>query len=64
MIARSVKDALEAVPVELHTDALLNTLEYVFLSIGHKCLLIVKHDKQVSQILLRPSRISNHYRKF
>jgi len=64
MIARSVKDALEAVPVELHTDALLNTLEYVFLSIGHKCLLIVKYDKHVSQILLRPSKISNHYRKF
>ena len=64
MIARSIKDALEAVPPELHTDALLNTLTYVFSSIGHKCLLIVKHDKQVSQILLRPSKISNHYRKF
>ena len=64
MIARSIKDALEAVPPELQTEAVKNTLMYVFSSIGHKCLLIVKYDKQVSQILLRPSKISNHYRKF
>ena len=64
MIARSIKDALEALPLELQTDAVKNTLTYVFLSIGHKCLLIVKHDGTVTQILLRPSKISNHYRKF
>jgi hypothetical protein len=64
MIARSIKDAFEAVPLELRSEAVKNTLDYVFLSIGHKCLLIVKYNNAVTQILLRPSKISNHYRKF
>ena len=64
MIARSIKEALEALPPDFRTDAAKNTLQYVFQAIGHKCLLIVKHDKEIFQILLRPSKISNHYRKF
>ena len=64
MIARSIKDALEAVPLDIRSEAVKHTLDYVFLSIGHKCLLIVKHNNAVTQILLRPSKISNHYRKF
>jgi len=64
MLAKSVKEALNLLPVELQTDAAMNTLNYVFLSIGHRCLLIVKHDKELFQIQLRPNKISNHYRKF
>lgn len=64
MIAKSIKEALEALPLEFRTEAAKNTLHYVFQAIGHKCLLIVKDDKDIFQILLRPNRISNHYRKF
>jgi len=64
MIAHTIKEALKALPPEFHTDAAFNTLRYIFQSIGHKCLLIVKHEKEIFQILLRPTQISNHYRKF
>jgi hypothetical protein len=64
MIAKSIKEALEALPPEFKTKAAINTLQYVFQAIGHKCLLIVKHKEEIFQILLRPSKISNHYRKF
>ena len=64
MIAKSIKEALEALPPEFRTKAANNTLQYVFQAIGHKCLLIVKHKEEIFQILLRPSKISNHYRKF
>jgi len=64
MIAKSIQEALEALPPEFRTEAAKNTLHYVFQAIGHKCLLIVKHKEEIFQILLRPSKISNHYRKF
>lgn len=64
MLAKTMEEALAALPPDLRTDAVKHTLAYVFLAIGHKCLLIVKHDGKVSQIQLRPSKISNHYRKF
>lgn len=64
MIAKSIKEALEALPPEFQTKAAMNTLQYVFQAIGHKCLLIVKYKEEIFQILLRPSKISNHYRKF
>ena len=64
MLAKSIKEAWDLLPVELQTDAAMNTLDYVFLSIGHKCTLIVKHGDELFQIQLLPSKISNHYRKF
>jgi len=64
MLAKSVEEAWTALPFELRTEAAKNTLHYVFESIGHRCLLIVKHMKDLFQIQLRPNKISNHYRKF
>ena len=64
MLAKSVEEAWDLLPLELQTEAAMNTLHYVFLSIGHRCLLIVKHEKELFQIQLRPNKISSHYRKF
>jgi hypothetical protein len=64
MIAKSVKEALEALPSEFRTDAAQNTLNYVYESIGHDCMLIVKHKDTLSQIKLRPNKISNRYKSF
>jgi hypothetical protein len=64
MIVRSVQEALAALPPTFRTDAAKNTLDYVFASIGHKCLFIVKSGDQLFQLQLRPNKISNHYRRF
>jgi hypothetical protein len=64
MFARTVQKALEALPSEFQTDAARNTLQYVFESIGHDCMLLIKHKDTLSQIKLRPTKISDRYRSF
>ena len=52
------------IPIEFQTEATRNTLDYVYTAIGHKCTFIIKQTESLTQIIVNPKKISNHYRQF
>lgn len=55
---------VESISEKLLTKKMINTLQYVYSFLGHKCILLIKRKNTLYEILIRPNKLPERYWKF